>query len=135
MAQVIQSCLRLIAGRAAKAGVAIETELPAPMTLHADQRKSKQILINLLSNAVKFTPAGGRIAILARLDPDGAFELSVQDDGIGINPELLETVLAPCAQADGSLGRSSEGTGLGLPLVKALTEMPGGTLALGGTDK
>jgi PAS domain S-box-containing protein len=128
--QVIQSCLRLISGRAAKAGVAIKTELSAPITLHADQRKLKQILINLLSNAVKFTAEGGRVAVLARLAPDGAFELSVKDDGIGIKAELLDTVLAPFVQADGSLGRSSEGTGLGLPLVKALAEMHGGTLAI-----
>jgi PAS domain S-box-containing protein len=134
VAQVIESCLRLIAGRATKAGVSVEVELPAPITVNADQRKLKQILINLLSNAVKFTGDGGRVAIGARLDAEGTFVLSVRDDGIGIKAELLETVLAPFAQADGSLTRSREGTGLGLPLVKALTELHGGTLAIESED-
>jgi PAS domain S-box-containing protein len=130
MEHVIQSCLRLIATRAATAGVTIETELPAPITVHADQRKLKQILINLLSNAVKFTGDGGRIVIRVRLDPEGAFALSVRDNGIGIKRQLLEKVLAPFAQADGSLTRSNDGTGLGLPLVQALTELHAGTLTI-----
>jgi len=96
--------------------------------LYADERMVKQILLNLLSNAVKFTPEGGRVTIEAGLDPAGDMAITVRDTGIGIAPEHMSVILQPFGQADAKLERKYEGTGLGLPLVKAMTELHGGRL-------
>jgi two-component system cell cycle sensor histidine kinase PleC len=86
----------------------------------------KQMLINLLSNAVKFTSEGGDIKIAARQLNSQDVELSVCDNGIGMSPENIPTALSVFGQIDSSLTRKYEGTGLGLPLVKALIESHGG---------
>jgi signal transduction histidine kinase len=102
----------------------------AALRLVADERAVKQILLNLLSNAVKFTPEGGRVAVGAEMRSDGSLAVSVDDTGIGIAPENIPRALAPFSQVDSSLTRRYEGTGLGLPLVKSLIELHGGTLQL-----
>ncbi len=98
--------------------------------LSADERTVKQIVLNLLSNAVKFTPAGGKVAVHAEIDENGCFVLTVSDTGIGISADDIPKVFAPFIQVDGSLSRDQGGTGLGLPLVKSLIEMHGGTIEL-----
>jgi signal transduction histidine kinase len=93
--------------------------------LCADERKTKQVLLNLVTNAVKFTPAGGRIEVDARFDPALGLSLIVTDTGIGIAPGDIGRVLEPFEQVDSSLARQHQGTGLGLPLVKAIMELHG----------
>ncbi len=105
--------------------VDIAKDLPQ---LNADPRSLKQILFNLLSNAVKFTPAGGRIAVSAGLDRRGRMFVRVSDTGVGISREHLAQVLQPFSQADSSLGRKFEGTGLGLALTHRLVELHGAKL-------
>jgi signal transduction histidine kinase len=106
-------------------------ELPPDLPLlYADELKTKQALLNLVTNAVKFTPPGGRIEIAARFDPEIGITLTVSDTGIGIAPGDLDRVLQPFEQADSSLSRSQQGTGLGLPLVKAIIELHGGAVTL-----
>jgi signal transduction histidine kinase len=122
---------RLMRERAAKGGVAITVEVPPGLPpVRADERALKQILLNLLSNAVKFTPAGGHVALQARLDPDGGMALSVRDTGIGMAAADLPKALASFAQVDSSLTRKYEGIGLGLPISRALAELHGGRLEL-----
>jgi signal transduction histidine kinase len=87
-------------------------------------------MLNLLSNAVKFTPAGGCILARGRREAGGGLAVSVSDTGIGIREQDLERVLQPFGQADSGLARRYEGTGLGLPICKALAELHGGTIAL-----
>jgi len=129
-AAVVDSCVRLMRERAETAGVKLRAALAPDLPgLRGDSRRLKQILINLLSNAVKFTPAGGSVTIGARAEPEG-FRISVTDTGIGIAPEHLETALSPFGQIDSRLARKYQGTGLGLPLTKAMTELHGGTLEL-----
>jgi len=129
-AAVVDSCVRLMRERAETAGVKLRVELPPELpALRGDSRRLKQILINLLSNSVKFTPGGGSITISATADPRG-FRVCVSDTGIGIAPEDLETALSPFGQIDSRLARKYQGTGLGLPLTKAMTELHGGTLEL-----
>ena len=89
-----------------------------------------QILANLLSNAVKFTPSGGRVAVKAWCGPHGGYVFQVVDNGIGIALEDLPKALARFGQVDSGLQRAHEGTGLGLPLTKSLTELHGGSLDL-----
>ena len=115
--------------RAHRAKVTIEIELPEDLpALSADERKLTQILINLLSNAVKFTPEGGNVWVIAGIEGNGAFRLSVKDTGIGIAPEDIATVMASFGQVDRKLSRRYEGTGLGLPLTKSLVALHDGTL-------
>ena len=87
------------------------------------------MVLNLLSNAVKFTPGGGRIEIDAECSPVG-LTIIVRDTGVGIAKPDLERVLQPFIQGDNALTRHHEGTGLGLPLVKAMVEIHGGSLCL-----
>ena len=98
--------------------------------IRGDERKTKQVLLNLITNAVKFTPPGGRLTITARFDLEDGLSITVADTGIGIPPGDLERVLKPFEQVDSSLSRQHQGTGLGLPLVKAIMEMHGGRLRL-----
>jgi signal transduction histidine kinase len=126
---LVSATVSLLAPFAERSGVALELRRPARWAaLRADPRKLKQILINLLSNAIKFTPAGGR-AILSVL-PEAAegYLFRIADSGIGIAAEDLSCVFTPFGQVDSHLSRRHPGTGLGLPLAKALTEMHGGTL-------
>ena len=88
------------------------------------------MVLNLLSNAVKFTPEGGRIGVAVRKTGDGETALCVTDTGIGIKREDMARITEPFVQAEGSLARRHEGTGLGLALTKSLAELHGGRLAI-----
>jgi signal transduction histidine kinase len=127
---VIESCLRLVRERAQTAGVQLTQALPPNLPyLLGDGRRLKQILLNLLSNSVKFTPSGGSITVSASHDGDG-FRLAVEDTGIGIAAEDIETALRPFGQIDSRLARKYQGTGLGLPLAQSMAELHGGRLEL-----
>jgi signal transduction histidine kinase len=129
---LIEECLGMVRERAATGGVALAAIAPERVAILADRLRLKQALLNLLSNAVKFTPAGGRVAVIARIDPTrgGDFVLSVADTGIGIAARDIEKALAPFQQVDNRANRKFQGTGLGLPIAKALAEQHGGTLAI-----
>ncbi|HVT54345.1 MAG TPA: ATP-binding protein, partial [Dongiaceae bacterium] len=109
----------------------------APVTedfmLMLDRGKLRQILINLISNAVKFTPDHGRVALSARLTPERACIISVEDNGIGMSPADIATALQPFGQTSQDLQRGQDGAGLGLPLAKSLVELHGGTLEITST--
>ena len=134
VAAVIPSALRFVRDRAHASGIKVEMQLAASLPMvRADQRALKQILLNLLSNAIKFTPAGGRIEISAGIAEDGRFMLRVSDSGIGMAPEDIPRALEAFGQIDSSLSRKYDGTGLGLPLVKAFAELHGGTIGIDST--
>jgi len=122
---IVKECADLIEESAAGAGVSLTIDTAgAPRDVHADRRALKQILLNLLSNAVKFTPAGGAVTLRAR--SAGTFcAFEVEDTGIGIAAEDLQRLGNPFVQLGNNDG-SKPGTGLGLALVRALSEMHGG---------
>jgi signal transduction histidine kinase len=93
-------------------------------------RTCKQIVLNLVTNAIKFTESGGRVTVSLRREADSAITLAVADTGIGMEPSEVEVALQPFRQIDSGLARRHEGTGLGLPLVKALAELHGGRLEI-----
>lgn len=129
-ALVIGDSLEMMRGQAEQAGVSLSEDLPAGLPLlPADERMLRQILLNLLSNAVKFTPRGGRAWVTVRPDTE-TLSISVHDTGIGMAPQDIPKALAPFGQVRGVLTREHQGTGLGLPLVKSLTELHGGRLEL-----
>jgi PAS domain S-box-containing protein len=98
-----------------------------PATIVADPTRVAQIVGNLLDNAAKFTDAGGRVSLSVVAD-DEAAELRVEDTGVGMEPEMLERIFQPFAQADRTLDRRKGGLGLGLALVKGLVELHGGSV-------
>jgi PAS domain S-box-containing protein len=103
----------------------------AVTVIQADERRLKQILVNLLSNAVKFTPEGGEIGLEVVGDAEGeVVHFIVWDAGIGIAAEEMDRLFQPFVQLDSSLSRQHAGTGLGLVLVRRLTEMHGGGVSL-----
>jgi signal transduction histidine kinase len=131
VADILGGCLEMVRPRANETHIELFVDAaPGLPQLFADPLRIKQIMINLLSNAVKFTPSAGRVTASARRDPSGEMVLAVSDTGIGIRAEDIALALEPFGQIDSKLNRSYEGTGLGLPLVKRLTELHGGKLEI-----
>jgi signal transduction histidine kinase len=101
--------------------------------VRGDKARLQQIADNLVSNAVKFTPpATGRVDIIIEPVPDGV-NLVIRDNGNGIPPEKLAVIMEPFGQAESAYARSYQGAGLGLTIVKALTELHGGRLTITST--
>ena len=128
---VTDGVVRLMRERAMRNGLRLTTTIaPDLPPLRADPRKLRQILLNLISNAVKFTPAGGSVRVEAECASDGDLLLRVIDTGIGIAPEDIAVALKPFGQVDGTLSRKYEGTGLGLPLTRAMVELHNGQILI-----
>lgn len=130
VSDISHSSIRLVREQAYKKGVTIDMRLdPEAITLQADARRLKQILVNLLSNAVKFTPRGGKIWLEVEGDLEReAIHFTVRDTGIGISPEDMPRLFKPFVQLDSKLARAYTGTGLGLALVQRMVEMHGGSV-------
>ncbi len=112
------------------AGIRLVVDLPeTSIYLRADERMCRQVLLNLMSNALKFTPIGGTVTVSAR-NENGEIRVDVEDTGIGIPKDRLASVLEPFEQVEGAMNRSRPGTGLGLPLARAMAEAHGGRLIL-----
>jgi two-component system, cell cycle sensor histidine kinase PleC len=125
-ASVLKDCVAACADHASVNGLTINSSTsPDNLKLFADERALRQIVNNLLSNAIKFTPSGGRIA--ARLtEVDEGVVLSIRDTGRGIPANHLSAIFDPFEQVGSRYGRANGGTGLGLTLVRSLTELHGG---------
>ncbi len=100
---------------------------PGPLRVEADPTRLEQILVNLLSNAAKYTSPGGRIVVSTVHDGSQVL-IRVADNGIGIPPEKLPSMFELFTQGDRSLARTEGGLGIGLTLVKRLTEFHGGSV-------
>lgn len=123
---VVENVCNMMRGMT-KANRAFAIDIPPELPqIETDLAKFKQVLFNLLSNAVKFSPAGKPIAVRAALN-GGAITVSVQDQGIGIDPAHHRVIFEEFRQVDGSARREFGGTGLGLALVKKFVELQGGT--------
>jgi PAS domain S-box-containing protein len=126
----IEDSVRMLTDRADSGGLDIAVSLPKePISLIADRRAVKQVLLNLLTNAIKFTPPGGRIQIAVRID-NGTATLSVRDTGIGIPAHELPRLGRPFEQVCGDPMLAKSGAGLGLALVRALVEKHGGRMRI-----
>ena len=102
---------------------------PALGTVLADGDKLEKVILNLLFNALKFTPAGGRVELKAELQAN-EFVITVADSGVGISAKNLPHVFDRFWQADDSSKRKFQGVGIGLALVKELTEIQGGQVSV-----
>jgi len=126
----LSNAMTLIRERAQRHDIKLGLDVdPRLGEFQADERKVKQILLNLLSNAVKFTPDGGRVDVIAKMDTT-VVAIAVQDTGIGIAPEDQAAVFEEFKQVGRDYTRKAEGTGLGLALTKRFVELHGGEISL-----
>lgn len=131
ISELVPSVLRLVRERARTRRIDLRADMPQELpALTADERKLKQVLVNLLSNAIKFTEPDGEVELRVRCGRDGSYVFEVADSGVGIAVEDIPRAMAQFGQVESTLSRQHQGTGLGLPLSKALVEQHGGTLEL-----
>ena len=132
LAALVRTAVEDHRASAADAGETLALDLPdRPLWVNGDPVRLAQCVGNVLHNAVKFTERGGRIDVAVRAEegPTGQAVVSVQDTGVGMDPETLGRLFEPFSQADSGIDRSRGGLGLGLALVKRLVELHGGTVA------
>ncbi len=121
--ELVQQCVAIMQQQANRERVIIRTSLPVNLPpIVADARSVRQITLNLLSNSIKFTGAGGQVIVSTALTDDNAVVLRVRDTGVGMSEKELETALEPFRQIATSARWGASGTGLGLPITKALAE-------------
>ena len=129
MSEVLLDCVTMVREEIAAAGLSLEVSgLDRHLPLSGDPAKLRQIFLNLLSNAIKFTAAGGRVWLEAGVTQAGV-TVTVGDSGIGMNEDDIDVAMQPFGQVDNRLERRYEGTGLGLPLTRALVELHGGAMS------
>ena len=125
----LEGSFAICASLSEKYGVRLESRLPPDdVQLVAVERMIRQILINLVGNAIKFTPAGGAVAVGGHATPDGGYAVTIEDSGIGMSEEDVVKALTPFGQIENKMTATHTGTGLGLPLAKAMLELHGGSL-------
>jgi signal transduction histidine kinase len=123
---VIQECVALMQPQANREHIIIRTSLSADVpNVVADRRSLRQILLNILSNAVKFTRAGGQVIVSSTSEANGEVVVRIRDTGVGMSEKDVETALKPFRQLATAKSGEQRGTGLGLPLTKALVEVTG----------
>ena len=128
---VIEDCMRLLTLRARKRDVTltdvVEPDMPR---IWADERAIRQIALNLLTNAIKFTPPGGQVVVKVGWTKVGGQYFSVKDNGPGIPEHEIPVIMSSFGRGSMAQKNADEGTGLGLPIVKGLVELHGGTFTL-----
>ena len=129
LSKTLSESMRVVAGRAEAKNLMLEADIDATLSVVADRRAIKQIMVNLLSNAVKFTPDGGRVVVRSRLR-HGAVHLMIADTGIGIAPQSLLRLGRPFEQVESQLTKTYHGSGLGLAIAKSLASLHGGSMRL-----
>ncbi len=131
LADLFERVFSIIRPRAEEADVALLLDMSGHVPgVYTDELRLKQVLINLLSNAVKFTPPKGRVALHAHVTERQELVIAISDTGIGMHPGEITKALSRFGQIDSDLNRKHEGTGLGLPLAKLITERLGGSFVI-----
>jgi len=129
--EALEGSLAICTSLGEKFGVRIESRLPPEtVRLLAVERMIRQIMINLVGNAIKFTPAGGCVRVGGRATSDGGYTVTVLDSGIGMTEEEIVKAMTPFGQIENKMTATHTGTGLGLPLAKAMLELHDGTLEI-----
>ena len=129
LSKTLAESLRVVSGRADDKNLVVSADIEGTISVVADRRAIKQIIVNLLSNAVKFTPDGGKVTVRSRLLRD-SIVLMIADTGIGIAPQSLARLGRPFEQVESQLTKTYHGSGLGLAIARSLTQLHGGTMRL-----
>lgn len=124
IADIVDEAMMLVAPRCEARGVTLARTGTAPV-VKSDRRAVKQILVNLLTNASKFTDRGGSIEVIIEPDQTDGVWVTIRDDGCGIPPAMIEEVTKPFVQVPNPATRPRDGVGLGLAIVRSLTEAIG----------
>lgn len=120
---------RIVTGAATEKNITVTTDVVENVSVHADKRALKQILLNLLANAVKFTPDNGTVTLRARPRGD-KLHFEVIDTGIGISERDIERLAQPFVQVENQFTKTHQGSGLGLAIARSLVELHGGALVI-----
>ncbi len=129
LSNTLAELMRVVSGRAEDKNLALNADIEGTISVVADRRAIKQIMVNLLSNAVKFTPDGGKVLVRSRMR-ENAIHLMIADTGIGIAPQSLTRLGRPFEQVESQLTKTYHGSGLGLAIAKSLTALHGGSMRL-----
>jgi signal transduction histidine kinase len=130
MREILDDCVAMVREQCVSAGLTLAVDgLDMTLPLDGDAAKLRQIFLNLLSNAIKFTDKGGNVSLTARRGAD-QISVTVADTGIGMDPDDVKIAFQPFGQVDNRLERRYEGTGLGLPLTKALVDLHKGRIVV-----
>ncbi|MEN6541854.1 ATP-binding protein [Parvibaculum sp.] len=127
----LNRAMRMFRQRASELGVELSFRVRDDIPwIIADPRLFNQVAINLTSNALKFTPEGGHVWIEIGLDATRNLALTVRDTGIGVKKADIVRIFEPFVQVENAMSRTHQGTGLGLPLVRKIMSLHGGTVEL-----
>jgi two-component system cell cycle sensor histidine kinase PleC len=129
LSKTLAESMRVVSGRANDKNLDLDADIDGSISVVADRRATKQIIVNLLSNAVKFTPDGGRVTVRSRQIGDQVV-LLIADTGIGIAPQSLKRLGRPFEQVESQLTKTYHGSGLGLAIARSLTNLHGGSMRL-----
>lgn len=128
--KLVAPCVQMVTKIAAEKNVEVDVELGRHLPeIRADERACRQMLLNLLSNAVKFTEAGGKVKWTMK-QRGKYIEICVSDTGIGMDEAVIARLGEPFYQAQNSVDRGYEGTGLGISIVKGLVELHDGQIEI-----
>ncbi len=128
--ELAEQCLHQVCAATVARNIHVDCDIPDPLSrVRGDLRRIRQVLLNILTNAAKFTADGGSVRITATRIPEG-LAIDISDTGIGIPDSEIDAVLRPYRSGKSVKGRRQEGTGLGLPIAKALMEIHGGGLTI-----
>jgi len=126
---LLNACLGLLSPKAQSKGLTMTVTAAPAVSLHADHRRLREMLMGVLDNAVKFSHPGGLVTIRIEARAN-MVAVAVSDNGPGIAPDIAGRIFSPFTQAEGSLVRRHEGIGLGLPIVRRFAELHGGGVEL-----
>ncbi len=129
LSKTLAESLRVVSGRADDKHLTLDADIASTISVVADRRAVKQIIVNLLSNAVKFTPDEGKVVVRGQMLSD-SIVLVIADTGIGIAPDSLRRLGKPFEQVESQLTKSYQGSGLGLAIARSLTNLHGGSMKL-----
>ncbi len=130
LGDIVESCVDLHSSRIKEKNITVIDQTKNYPVIIGEALSIKQVLGNVYSNAIKYTPDNGRITLFTNYDMDGTFRLSITDTGVGMSHAEVKKALSPFGQLDNDLDRSSSGTGLGLPLSKAIMDIHDGRLEI-----
>jgi two-component system cell cycle sensor histidine kinase PleC len=129
LTRTLEESLRVVTGRTKDRSLTFDVGADNDISIIADRRAVKQIMVNLLSNAVKFTPDGGRVMVRSQV-LENSIALTIADTGIGIASHALGRLGQPFEQVESQLTKTHAGSGLGLAIAKSLVNLHGGSMRL-----